>query len=1018
MAVEATAPDRALEPVLEFAALSGSFDPSLALSAAGIGEHSRLAVLASRLAKACDTHPGVSEAVWVMLTPERRKVLRRLKAAGRIGEAVEKRRHDSVDDGTDRLLQAIEGRGVYDLEAAEALALQPKPPRAQLEEMIVALDRAGDIAPAYAALPLLRCALARLDQQQRLEDLNRRGLVLRKAHQDQVKAWLEKPFTKSPVKVLYAAGSPGIGKSVLLETSVQLASADVPPILVRLDFDRVGLDVLDELGLTAEVARQVANEAGAHGRALLEERLRSVSLAAGTTETLSAQRRVFPRQLAEAIGRTVDQSGRDVLVLLDTLEALRARGDTHPGTLFRWLDRLVDAGLRPVRVLAAGRDDTLLTGSQDPDRVGDKIDVDAMDDLSAAALMDRLEVPASLRPHIARIAAGNPLLMRVAAAVTQERGATDLRHQAGEIAEAYLYRILLSRIDDDRLRRLLAPGLILGTISAEVLRKVVAPALGLPPVTESQAEALFKALENQTWLIEPDPYSPPGFVRMRWPLRTVILPLLYGSMKAECARLDRSAAHWFSQQDHPWLLTLATYHRLQRMRVGRAPVGISPQMALEIDDKMIGDLPPRAQDLVRSLRGDRTSQLRSGSGGGLSPDDLTVARELMGIIERQDWNEGRHAAEQLTGGGAVDPRSLVADSLRAFWWRSGRWGRAREWMVEQEQVSRKWTSADLEALPPLLALVRLEMEAEFEPARLARRIRNDPAIAEIAIDLAKSSADDLARRGALALVVAAAMGGVFLGAEDRGGDVAGAAFAFFGQRTRPGSEDDLRRVLGDAQERMMARGAGGTPSEFEPSSVARLVAVLTPYSAMAVNLSIQSEYGWLAQWAEASDAKLAAAGALLPWEGEVQARSREHPLLALARLGLFAEWAQAAALFSRSPDLRLIGRSAEAWRRTVAGDWRYGRRPRGWRRCVTDVTLEQRLHRLLESEDPGMAAIEQLGLWSPAGEPDGEKVWALIAGRTRPGRGGDPAGEMRRLLGNRMPSSLAPGAVVLGMMRG
>jgi hypothetical protein len=213
---------------------------------------------------------------------------------------------------------------------------------------------------------------------------------------------------------------------------------------------------------------------------------------------------------------------------------------------------------------------------------------------------------------------------------------------------------------------------------------------------------------------------------------------------------------------------------------------------------------------------------------------------------------------------------------------------------------------------------------------------------------------------------------------------------------------------------MQARGAIGADCEFSPQSVARLFAVLTPYATLAVNLSHDPDFEWVAQWAMAADAKLAAAGGLLPWAADLQQQTREHAVLGLARLGLFAEWSQAAALSRRSADLRLIGRSAEAWRRTVAGEWRYGARPPGWRLCSIDATMQYRFDCLLACPDPVEAALAQLGLWSPEPEPDGERVWASIRDRRHVPDHPDPAKRMRSWLGRRLPSAFAPAATVLG----
>jgi hypothetical protein len=60
-----------------------------------------------------------------------------------------------------------------------------------------------------------------------------------------------------------------------------------------------------------------------------------------------------------------------------------------------------------------------------------------------------------------------------------------------------------------------------------------------------------------------------------------------------------------------------------------------------------------------------------------------------------------------------------------------------------------------------------------------------------------------------------------------------------------------------------------------------------------------------------------------------------------------------AALALRDSNLALVARSAEAWRQTVAGRWRYGAAPRGWRGSprLDEVTLA-RTRRLADSGYP------------------------------------------------------------------
>ena len=92
----------------------------------------------------------------------------------------------------------------------------------------------------------------------------------------------------------------------------------------------------------------------------------------------------------------------------------------------------------------------------------------------------------------------------------------------------------------------------------------------------------------------------------------------------------------------------------------------------------------------------------------------------------------------------------------------------------------------------------------------------------------------------------------------------------------------------------------------------------------------------------ARDARaLAEVGGLFepPVEGAIKSSSSSS-LADISGLGLFAEWADATGFLQRSANLRMIGRSAERWRQTVGGRWRYGRPPSRWvGQSVLDVTL-------------------------------------------------------------------------------
>lgn len=94
----------------------------------------------------------------------------------------------------------------------------------------------------------------------------------------------------------------------------------------------------------------------------------------------------------------------------------------------------------------------------------------------------------------------------------------------------------------------------------------------------------------------------------------------------------------------------------------------------------------------------------------------------------------------------------------------------------------------------------------------------------------------------------------------------------------------------------------------------------------------------------------------------------QEPIEVLADLGLVNEWIGAAAFVLGGQDLKLIARSAEAWRRTIAGLWSYQRVPRSWQglddASGLDLLLSARTQELLATKDPAAASQSVVAAWS------------------------------------------------------
>lgn len=999
----------------EFAALSGAFDPRQALRVVpdATAEPERLVTLAARLARVCDTRQTDGRKAWLMRGPERRWALDRLSTTGRLADRVAWRRSlGETDDDTGDLLDALLGERAFSPDAVRAsLAVAS---RAELSRTAVALERAGSLAPASDVLEAVRSALARADAEERSAGADA-GAQGREEELAALEQWLSTPCTAPPVRALYVGGAPGLGKSALLDAAERVARASPRQwIVTRLDFERRGLDVQDQTGLTLELARQVAGALTTEAQALRAARLD----AAGSPPSVGGQRSNgegpdrLPLALAEATVGQVRSTGRPVVVVLDSLEVVRARGETHPERLFRWLDALVGLGLQPLAVLAAGRGDALDSAA---DRVAGRIDLGGLDEATAGRVLTALDVPTGPARVLRGLAAGDPAVLRLAPAVlhlTEDEPSADASTAlttGGPRTATSLPRITTEALQGASLY------LVVRRVDAAVIGEVLGPHLGAGAVDPASAALRFDELARETWLVEPDPVAP-GFLRYRDDVRRVLLRRVHDRRPDEAAAVHRAAAAWYSGRPEPWADVEAAYHRLQGMRRTPRPPSIPTSVLRRFDPDTIAELPARAQDVVRRALGERSSLPRTALSPGRAPA-RAAATELAAAVERGDWPEAAHLHDRYLRDRPFAVRSPEGDAVLAHLWRSGQWAQARHLLARRDRPRRD--DGDLATLPPHLAAPRLEMRAELDPSGFARALQDDARLAGLVTDLAYSGLPSELSDGALGFVARRA--GLELRARSWGDvDAVGAAFDTW-LSGGPGTEAP---ALARAQQRLTRRLGGSDADPLDAAAAARLLSVLSPYVDAVLTLGQVRGDRALEQHAAAVDAQLARLGALLP-AGRRPATVVQQPLDAvdgLTALGLLAEWLGAAAFVLRDADLGLLAWSAERWRRTAAGQWSYDPPDadlRLWTRSL-DVTVADRLSALTGAADPPGAGREQLTAWWGDDRTTGPRLEVRISrrlpGALRLAREAVPGGVAAVagvLLDRRVPAAFVPPLAVL-----
>ncbi|MFC9687809.1 AAA family ATPase [Kribbella sp. NPDC056951] len=940
-----------------YAALSGPFDPVQALRCIDEVETagpSELTAIAAGLSQACDTILSAMTGQWLMRGAERRRILKGLAADDRVQSAVAWRWEKEPDQPAEDLLNAIEAAGIFAADAI-ATAVRDNPDREVLERLALGLGRAGSLAPAYEQVPRVNAALTHLDL---VAATNQdRGFFGRQAEIARIVRWLGDAVAGQPASALYVDGLPGIGKSALLEeVAATLLGRDDEWVVVRFDFDRAGLDVLDSVGLTLEFARQVSAQLPGS-----EERIQQARQRVANAPLLKGegQERV-PEELGPVLANALSSPPRRIFLTLDTLEVLRARGETHPVRLFDWLNQLATVLNVPIAIVGAGRGGALDGTSP---HVEEQIPLTGLDPDSADHLLARLDVDPESWADLRTIADGNPLALRLAAKFANEHGTQDLpkARGRGELAVPYLYRFILSRLDDEALKKLAVPGLVVRLINADVIREVVGPRVGLKGLSAARAAELFETLASQHWLVEP---AVGGFVRHRKDMRSVLLPLLYDAEPAKSAGIDRAAAKWFGARAETWSAVESAYHQLQLMRRRSAVPPIDPGVLAQLDPATIAELPKVAQDVVLLSQGERSTSYRGervAPGRALDPNAVA---ELRAMNERSDWPEANYIYDRAYADASFDPTGPDAIPAITFLWRSGRWREARDLLARHGGWDRGGAGHPFEpeesaAFTDLMC--RLEMGAEFSYDACVQALRDDPDAGRNAMRSALESTAGLAN-GALRFAFQRA--GVEIERSIKTYDVVVSAATCW----RPGMTGTAFTGGAPDLERIVAHTG---PLDVDNADAlvlaARSFATLSPFADLVSTMSQLPDHQYLGRWMTSVGEGIDRLGFLAPdgsgwWHNFGTAQA----LQVLADLGLLAEAVGAAAFLHEDADLRLVGMAAERWRRTTAGSWSYGSKtkPKGWARAV-DVSIADRLTALQDRPDQYGAAKAQLEAWCP-----------------------------------------------------
>lgn len=535
----------------ELSAVSGFFEPDTLCKAIGVHEHPKLKQevlrqLSSAVSETCDQDP--IRYGWFLLPDERLNALRQLLTGSQLEHVLANAPKPWPEDVFGSVLrQILSGKGAKiavgrGRESDDDLLAHLRHNAAILD----ATQFAREI-PAVASEMverLERQAKRQIQLLQRRRDLT---TVLPRRHfgYDAIRRRLSNFLRGGTVesRPVLLTGTGGIGKSAVLARMLQTwQSRKDAPVTIILDFDRprfksgspfeIAREFLNQLATGVQRTIEPASAATEIARKLRDLRSNLISSGTGGEQRDHGSQAGF---LESVIPTWFEENWANPLrmqpiaMAFDSFEAVDRQGG-EVVRLIMDVERRLRSQLPELRTVLSGRAAPLPEEELEEyfGSVRRQFNLDGLDEHSGALLLEEEDIRLAgetgepvlrdedMRRNVSRILLGHPLALLIFAQYAQSHTGDvtklvddlerDRAFQA-EFAHRFLYERILDRIDDDDVRKLAHPGLVLRQINEDLIRFVLAePCLDLPADTEMEQARVTKLrekLENEYWLVEP-----------------------------------------------------------------------------------------------------------------------------------------------------------------------------------------------------------------------------------------------------------------------------------------------------------------------------------------------------------------------------------------------------------------------------------------------------------------------------------------------------------------------------------
>jgi hypothetical protein len=564
----------------ETAALSGRFEPSALVQGMAVQDEERVAVLGN-LAPRCSVESKGTATLWLLRPDRRVAALRSLIGEKRLDLALAGTL-PATDNAGETLRSILHGK----------FAVIDKLDREGLFSLAWALEALAAVDVPKPDISEVRKLVARTQFLAEYDVLLEKGFFGRESELSRLSTFLEAGASQ---QLLLLTGLGGAGKSTLLAKFARDTAASGKATVVILDFDRPGVDGSDTFWLEMEMARQVgAQFEGADSKlrrvreevrgSFTEQLHANLDFAAGTSEIGRSSRAGVLYPIAEVLQSS--SGNRPLLLVFDTFEEVAQRNVT--GRILDWLKE-VESVLwgTPLRVVISGRLFENVQGFL-KGYVVETLDLGELTPPTAEQFLLRLGLSEAAAQRLAYsdVLPRRPLelkllakLMTDSASMSIDELERELReggNAARELFAGLVYRRVLlrisvpdedrqgdSRITDEVLRKLAYPGLVLRYVTAQLIEKVLVPALDLPQLDAQQAELALDLLSRHEWLA----FRQGDEVWHRRDLRRSVLKPMIAENPERARSIHTAAMSFFENGSNERYRAEAFYHRLM-LRTG------------------------------------------------------------------------------------------------------------------------------------------------------------------------------------------------------------------------------------------------------------------------------------------------------------------------------------------------------------------------------------------------------------------------------------------------------------------